>query len=98
MVSLASVLGIRTAELHLALSKAEAGGLTPEEPSSDDLPRLVERVKNEIARTRKSIEDDYPKASPIAEELWDRGLRFLHDVAAPGIPSPKIRLHVERHL
>ena len=98
MVSLASVLGIRTAELHLALSKAEAGGLTPEEPSPDDLPRLVERVKNEIARTRKSIEDDYPKASPIDDELWDRGLRFLDDVAELGIPSSKIRIHGDLHL
>ena len=99
MVSLASVLGIRTAELHLALSRAEDIGLSPEDPTEEDLPRLVERVRSEAARTRKLITESYPEGTyGISSDLWEKGLRYLTQIGELGTPTSKIRIHGDYHL
>ncbi len=55
MLALARVLGVRTAELHLAFAEAEADALAPVPPAADDFERLTAQVRRELAATRDAL-------------------------------------------
>ncbi|MEX0599979.1 MAG: maltose alpha-D-glucosyltransferase [Rhodothermales bacterium] len=99
MLSLARLLGIRTAEMHLALARAEDGDLTPLPGSDRDVVDLVDRIRGESAETRRMLarHDDRLADLPRAAE-WDAGLDFLERVTAADDPPDKIRIHGDFHL
>ena len=99
MLSLARVLGIRTAEMHLAMSKADAPDIRPIEAEAADAEHLIERVRMEAAETRKMLmqHESFLRDAPTAAE-WDEGLQRLEMLKSLDAAQEKIRLHGDYHL
>lgn len=99
VLSVARILGIRTAELHLALSRAESPGLKPETVSTkDDTRQLIERIRSEMVLTRKMLSAQNSGLKLPADTDWDAGLRRLDELAKIDVPVQKIRIHGDYHL
>jgi maltose alpha-D-glucosyltransferase/alpha-amylase len=99
MLSMARVLGARTAELHLALSQAQAPALRPVPGTLDDTHAFVERVREEIQTTRQMLlahADTLPDTP--GEATWERGLNRLDKLAKMEVTCLKIRVHGDYHL
>jgi maltose alpha-D-glucosyltransferase/alpha-amylase len=102
MLSMTRVLGIRTAELHLALAQAEADDLAPVHGQPGDTQQLASQVKAEAETTRQLLETSDALADvslpDLESEGWKKALRRLDRLAETPITSPKIRLHGDYHL
>ncbi len=99
MLSLARLLGVRTAELHRALSRASQPGLSPSEGSPEDMRRLVERVRNEVQETRRMLaESDGVIGHALGDDAWEIGLQRLERLLGYDPPLEKIRIHGDYHL
>ncbi|ARA91888.1 maltose alpha-D-glucosyltransferase [Rhodothermaceae bacterium RA] len=100
MLSLARILGIRTAELHLALARADTPALRPVACTADDLPTLVQRVQAEADETRRLLDEraaDLPGVLP-PDARWADALAFLDGLTTRRPPGVKIRVHGDYHL
>ncbi len=99
MLSLARVLGIRTAEMHLSLSHAENGDLKPVAGTQDDVDALVDRIRREAAETRRMLSQHKNRLSDVPKSTeWDAGLQQLERLKAIGSVPQRIRIHGDYHL
>ncbi|MFW5955390.1 MAG: alpha-glucosidase C-terminal domain-containing protein, partial [Rhodothermales bacterium] len=96
-LSLARVLGIRTAELHLSLARAQEPDLHPVPGAEDGLTSLIGRVRAEAARTRQMLNQHAPDMKTPAA-LWESGLRRLNEIEQSSPPRQLIRIHGDYHL
>src|SRR5690606_32019136 len=99
MLSLSHVLGIRTAELHLTLSRSSEPDIAPVDGAAADIEALVGRIRSEAAETRAMLsrkEGDLP-GIPRASE-WDVAMQRLEQIASIPHPQKKIRIHGDLHL
>lgn len=99
MLTLAQVLGARTAELHRVLAKADTPDLRPEPGTLDDVTALLERVHSEVEITRRML-DDHPGLfdDMPGPEAWRHGLQRLDHLAHSDATCRKIRVHGDYHL
>ncbi len=99
MLSLARVLGIRTAEMHLSLAKAVEPDIRPLDAAAEDVDDLIHRVRTEAAETRKMLiqHESSLQDVPTAAE-WDEALQRLELLKALDATQKKIRLHGDYHL
>ncbi len=102
MLSMARVLGIRTAELHLALAKADAPGLSPTPGRPEDTKGLARRIHSEAEHTRTMLDQhdaatDGPRPG-LDPAAWSAALNRLDTLADLAVTSDKIRLHGDYHL
>lgn len=99
MLSLSRLLGIRTAEMHLALAQAENGDLAPIPSTRDNVADVVDRIRGEAADTRSMLDDnkDVLPDLPRAAE-WDGGLEYLEELREVDEPPRRIRIHGDYHL
>lgn len=105
-LSLAHTLGVRTAELHRALSQRSGDpAFDPEPVAADDLAQWKQRVRDEAAATFDLVEkrrSQFP--APARDEmhtLLERRHKLLSRVDAcppPGRGAAKIRYHGDYHL
>jgi maltose alpha-D-glucosyltransferase / alpha-amylase len=99
ILSLARVLGIRTAELHMTLARADTPGLTPEEGTPADVTRLVERVRTEARLTRRMMKEHAERLESLPDDVhWEAGLRRLETLLTIEPQRQKIRIHGDYHL
>ncbi len=97
MLALARTLGVRTAEMHLALARADAPALRPEPGTPADVRAFVARIREEARQTRRMLEAHAGGPSP-ADDAWQRALRRLDALARTDAACPRIRVHGDYHL
>jgi maltose alpha-D-glucosyltransferase/alpha-amylase len=101
MLSLAQVLGIRTAELHRSFARAEQPSIKPEPTTTGSIRSLVDRIETEAhdTRTRLSEHPGPLPESPDPEE-WSNGLRRLRELLPIDDDHvfDRIRIHGDYHL
>ena len=99
-LSLARVLGVRTAEMHLALAEADTDDLHPIDAPEDAGSTLARRLRSEMEDTRELIgrhADDLATEIPD-ETAWTEAytrIRQLEDVDGS---HQRIRIHGDYHL
>jgi maltose alpha-D-glucosyltransferase / alpha-amylase len=100
MLSLAHMLGIRTAEMHLALSRAEAPFLKPIEGSLEDTTLLIERIRREAGETRRLLDQTVGRGNGQTppNAAWKSALQQLDLLSSLEVPRQKIRIHGDYHL
>ena len=98
MLSLAKQLGVRTAELHLALCRAEEQDLAPEPGTQEDVVSLVDRIRSEAALTRKMLAESGENGSQPDSGSWEAGLRRLETLKSVPPLESRIRIHGDYHL
>ena len=94
-LQLASLLGVRTAELHSALARAEAPALRPEATTGEDLRSFAARVRRDAETTVKQLE---AQGHAFDRDALDRGLGRLEQFAETTPDWQKIRVHGDYHL
>jgi maltose alpha-D-glucosyltransferase/alpha-amylase len=99
VISLARQLGVRTAELHRALSKAENEALRPVDAPSDMGPLLADQLRDEVEQTldlfsRQTI----VSGTPPSDEAWDTASTRLDRLSEVEAPHQLIRIHGDYHL
>jgi maltose alpha-D-glucosyltransferase/alpha-amylase len=99
MLALARVLGVRTAELHLALAQATDPALHPEAGTQEDKNAFIARVREEIEITRRMLMA-HTAILPDAPDdaTWERGMIRLAVLAKTEATCLKIRVHGDYHL
>ena len=95
VLQLARHLGVRTAEMHLSLARAENPALAPEATRQDELAAFVARIRDEAARTEKLCESH---GCDINHHLLQRGLKYLEHLQEVEPGWNKIRIHGDYHL
>jgi len=100
MLELARTLGVRTAELHVALAAAEAPGLRPEPATPEDHAALAGRVRAEVERTRAMLAAHAHANGDLPSDAdWGRALASLNALRdAPAGGARRIRVHGDYHL
>ncbi len=99
MLDLARVLGARTAEMHLALARADAPALRPEPGTPEDTRAFLHRVHAEAEETRAMLADHAGALPGLPDETaWRRGLQRLDALAHTDVTAQKIRVHGDYHL
>jgi maltose alpha-D-glucosyltransferase / alpha-amylase len=99
VLSLAHVLGIRTAELHLVLSKAVDPDLAPADADVNDAKNLIARIRTEAADTRRMLTGNPDLREQLPDSsVWERGVRRLADLDGIDAPRTRIRIHGDYHL
>lgn len=100
MLAMARTLGTRTAEMHLALAKAETPDLAPVPGDPDDAARIANRIRDEAQTTRSLLDGrDMPAKAPDLESInWKAITEKLDVLADADIQCDKIRLHGDYHL
>ena len=106
MMSLAQVLGVRTAEMHRALAKATAPALSPTEAPADAGRQLAERVQEEASLTRDLLRptdaladaDALPGSEGPSDDDWAAALDRLDTLHDYGGSHMQIRIHGDYHL
>jgi maltose alpha-D-glucosyltransferase/alpha-amylase len=95
LVQLAQHLGVRTAELHRALARADEEALAPEPTRRDDLASLVARVRDEADRTLVLAKEHKLKlrVTPLR-----RALKALSRLEKLDPDWNKLRIHGDYHL
>ena len=103
VLSMARVLGIRTAEMHLAFGQADVQGIRPEPGAAADVEGLVARVQRELEETREQLAraassgDGAPVEVPD-EDQWAQAIRRLERIKDTEPLDQKIRIHGDYHL
>lgn len=95
ILELARLLGVRTAEMHAALGRADVPGLAPEPTTPEELRNFVARVKREAAETQEMLEREDRGIDP---SLLSNGLARLEGLETSGGGWQKIRVHGDYHL
>ena len=103
MLSMARILGIRTAEMHLAFGDADVPGVRPEPGTPEDVQQLVARVRQELGETREGLArtaSAQPKSTLNVPDdaLWENALQRLDALKDVPPLEEKIRLHGDYHL
>ncbi len=99
VLALARTLGIRTAELHGALARAEAPALRPEPMTTEDLAALADRIRREAETTRALLSDVLADDDPLRTDArWQSAYARLDALAALDASGQKIRIHGDYHL
>ena len=108
MLSLARLLGIRTAEMHLALAKADKPELAPQPGTEDATRTLAERIQQRIEDTHQLLEEkadtlssslsDAPEEEVPTAETWDRARRRIRELRDMEPLQERIRVHGDYHL
>ena len=94
-LQLASLLGVRTAELHTVLSRAEAPTLRPELTTAEDLQSFAARVRRDAETTVQQLA---AQGHAFDRAALDRGLARLEQLAGAAPDWHKIRVHGDYHL
>ena len=105
-LSLVHTLGMRTAELHRALSQRSGDpAFDPEPVAADDLAQWTQRVHEEAAATFELVERRRSQFPAPARDEMQRLLERRHKLLAridacppPGRGAAKIRYHGDYHL
>jgi maltose alpha-D-glucosyltransferase / alpha-amylase len=99
VILLARVLGIRTGEMHLALSRSEDEDIKPRKSGREEAKKLINRIRHEAAETRRLLTKETDFGSSVLEaNLWDRGVRRLAELEDVDAPRKRIRIHGDYHL
>ena len=100
MVSLARVLGVRTAEMHRALAQAEGEALHPVEAPADAGKALADQLATEMADTRALMDrqDDLPTGALPPDGAWTAAEAHLSTLPGLDAPHERIRIHGDYHL
>jgi maltose alpha-D-glucosyltransferase/alpha-amylase len=103
LLSMAHVLGVRTAEMHRRLAEADAPDLRPQQSTAADADALADRVRESLERTRPMIEDaaenmDLGEGALPAEDGWQRAKDRLEALRERELDGIKIRIHGDYHL
>ena len=98
--SLARVLGVRTAELHHALSRAEGEDLRPVDAPSDAGENLARRLRSELEETRELLEqhDDPSPPQTLSEDDWNEAYTRIRRLEDLNGAHQLIRIHGDYHL
>ncbi|MES3630052.1 MAG: maltose alpha-D-glucosyltransferase [Longimonas sp.] len=95
LLSLAEMLGVRTAEMHQTLAEGTSNALKPV-PAPDDIgQQLYTRVWDEAEETRSLLQD---ASAPEVNIDWDALQKQLKSVADLPTSCAHIRLHGDYHL
>jgi len=100
MIQMVHVLGVRTAEMHRALSQATGPDLTPEPAPPNAGSTLVERIVEELDATR-SLLDQSDAVTPGARpdpSMWEHARARLDQISTTGADHDRIRIHGDYHL
>lgn len=96
LVDAVSLLGTRTAEMHVALaSDASSEDFAPEEFTADDADALIKRV---IAEMAESVEGLAKRLNPAEVEQLHKGIGSLMAGAWSLVGDHKTRVHGDYHL
>jgi maltose alpha-D-glucosyltransferase/alpha-amylase len=114
MLSLARILGVRTAEMHRTFAAADGDALHPVDATAKDTTRLADRVQDELAETRALLDRadlDLPAAmtpdasgpagEPVAwrdRAAWADAETRLATISDVAPDYARIRLHGDYHL
>lgn len=100
LISLAQVLGVRTAEMHQGLAKAETEDLRPVDAPGDAGADLARRLRNEMRDTRSLIDsqDALDPADCPTEAAWDVAANRIDDLQSLEGHHKRIRIHGDYHL
>ncbi|MFB6271255.1 MAG: maltose alpha-D-glucosyltransferase, partial [Salinibacter sp.] len=100
MISFARTLGVRTAEMHRALFRAEAEDLHPIEAPADAGAELAERIRSELTETRNLLARQDPlHAGPLPpDSAWDEAKTQLATLDGLTGDHQRIRIHGDYHL
>ena len=94
-LQLAARLGVRTAEMHATLARAETSALRPEPTSAEELREFATRVRREAEETQKLLRDH---DQAVDSEALNAGLERLDALANAEANWQKIRVHGDYHL
>jgi len=99
VIALARQLGVRTAEMHRALSKAEAEALRPNDAPADMGPQLAAHLRTEVEQTRDLFsQQTHASGTPPSEEAWQTAAARLDRLSDVQAPHQLIRIHGDYHL
>ena len=98
ILSLASVLGVRTAELHLSLVRAQEPDLRPSPSRPEDVEALVDRIRTEAELTRRMLSSAHVRKDVPSKASWQAAFRRLDAFRKLDAPALKIRVHGDYHL
>jgi maltose alpha-D-glucosyltransferase/alpha-amylase len=94
-LQLASLLGVRTAELHTVLAQADTPALRPEPTTPEDLRGFAARVRREAEATVQQLE---AQGRALDRTALERGLERLGQLAETTPDWQKVRVHGDYHL
>src|SRR5690606_24106674 len=97
MLSLVRTLGTRTAELHLALSKADQAGMRPVETTPEDVTEFISRLRSEVENTREMLAPHSDTLDLPDNTSWSTVLRRLDGLLTSDPVRQKIRVHGDYH-
>jgi maltose alpha-D-glucosyltransferase/alpha-amylase len=100
LISFARTLGVRTAEMHHALSRAEGDDLHPVEAPADAGTELADRIRGEMEDTRALLDrqsDLSPETQPDAA-AWTAAQERLAPLDDVTGTHDRIRIHGDYHL
>ncbi len=99
-ISLAQVLGVRTAEMHQALADADTDDLRPVDAPSDAGTELAARLREEMRETRSLLEDQdtLDRAESPSAAAWTAAADRIEDLARLSGTHQRIRIHGDYHL
>jgi maltose alpha-D-glucosyltransferase/alpha-amylase len=100
MISLARVLGVRTAEMHRALAQAEADDLHPVDAPPDAGAALADTLRSELEATRALMnrQDDLAADEVPPDAAWVTAEERIDALADVDGPHQRIRIHGDYHL
>jgi len=99
LIALARQLGVRTAEMHRALSKAEAEALRPIDAPTDMGSQLATHLRVEVEQTRDLFsQQTHASGTPPSEDAWRTASAHLDRVSDVEAPHQLIRIHGDYHL
>ncbi|ADI14542.1 maltose alpha-D-glucosyltransferase [Truepera radiovictrix] len=96
-LQLASLLGVRTAELHAVLARAEGAAMAPEAVTGDDLRALASRVRRNAEETLAQLE---AQGTALDRTVLEAKLAALEALAEQEerLTWQQIRIHGDYHL
>ncbi len=100
MLSLSRVLGVRTAEMHLALARAEDEDLHPIDAPSDASTELADRIESELETTRALLarQDQVESDDLPSDSAWEEAHEQIETLRQVEAPHQRIRMHGDYHL
>src|SRR5690606_16986190 len=87
-----------TAELHLALSKADQAGMRPVETTPEDVTEFISRLRSEVENTREMLAPHSDTLDLPDNTSWSTVLRRLDGLLTSDPVRQKIRVHGDYHL
>jgi maltose alpha-D-glucosyltransferase / alpha-amylase len=98
MLSLASVVGVRTAEMHMTLARADSADLRPEDVSEETLGEFARTLREEAVRTRQLVDGKVSGRDQPRDADWGQALRRIESVREMDPSGQLIRVHGDYHL